>query len=57
VRQVLGTYTKIPPEVRDALVLPKFPAEVNRQSVETLADLAMADGLLTKKPDIDALLP
>jgi NitT/TauT family transport system substrate-binding protein len=57
VRQVLGTYTKIPPEVRDALVLPKFPTEVNRQSVETLADLAVADGLLTQKPDIAALLP
>ena len=38
------------------------PAEVagrrsNRASVETLADLAVADGLLTQKPDIDALLP
>jgi len=57
VRQVLGTYTKIPPEVRDALVLPKFPAEVNRSSVETLADLAVADGLLSQKPDIASLLP
>jgi NitT/TauT family transport system substrate-binding protein len=57
VRDVLGTYTKIPPEVRDALVLPKWPADVNRQSVETLADLAVTDGLLTQKPDIAALLP
>nr|WP_296066745.1 ABC transporter substrate-binding protein [uncultured Actinoplanes sp.] len=57
VRQVLGTYTKIPPEVRDALVLPKFPAEVNRASVETLADLAVADGLLSQKPDVASLLP
>jgi NitT/TauT family transport system substrate-binding protein len=57
VRTVLGTYTKIPPEVRDALVLPKFPAEVNRQSVETLADLAVTDGLLQQKPDIASLLP
>jgi len=57
VRDVLGTYTKIPPEVRKALVLPKFPAEVNRQSVETLADLAVADKLLTAKPDIAGLLP
>jgi NitT/TauT family transport system substrate-binding protein len=57
VRDMLGTYTKIPPEVRDALVLPKWPADVNRQSVETLADLAVTDGLLTQKPDIAALLP
>ncbi|MEV6492616.1 ABC transporter substrate-binding protein [Actinoplanes sp. NPDC051633] len=57
VREVLGTYTKIPPEVRDALVLPKWPADVNRQSVEALADLAVTDGLLTQKPDVAALLP
>jgi NitT/TauT family transport system substrate-binding protein len=57
VRDVLGTYTQIPPEVRDALVLPKWPADVNRQSVEALADLAVTDGLLTQKPDIAALLP
>jgi NitT/TauT family transport system substrate-binding protein len=57
VRDVLGTYTKIPPEVRDALVLPKWPADVNRQSVEALADLAVTDGLLKQKPDIAALLP
>ena len=57
VRAVLGTYTQIPPEVRDALVLPKWPADVNRQSVEALADLAVTDGLLTQKPDVAALLP
>lgn len=57
VRTVLGTYTKIAPEVREALVLPKWPAEVNRASVEKLADLAVADGLLPKKPDLAELLP
>jgi NitT/TauT family transport system substrate-binding protein len=57
VRDALSTYTKIPPEVQDALILPKWPPDVNRQSVETLADLAVADGLLTQKPDIAALLP
>jgi NitT/TauT family transport system substrate-binding protein len=57
VRTVLGTYTQIPAEVREALVLPKWPADVNRQSVEALGDLAVADGLLAKKPDIAALLP
>lgn len=57
VRDALGTYTQIPPEVRDALVLPKWPTDVNRQSVEALADLAVTDGLLTQKPDLAALLP
>ncbi|HEU4426225.1 MAG TPA: ABC transporter substrate-binding protein [Pilimelia sp.] len=57
VRQVLGTYTQISPEVAAKLTLPKWPAEINRQSVQTLADLAVSDGLIEKAPDIDALLP
>jgi NitT/TauT family transport system substrate-binding protein len=38
-------------------VLPKWPPDVNRQSVEALADLAVTDGLLKQKPDVAALLP
>ncbi len=57
VREVLGSYTKIPPETRDALILPRWPAEVNTASVRTLAELARIDGLLTGEPDLAALLP
>jgi NitT/TauT family transport system substrate-binding protein len=57
VRDALATYTKIPPETRSTLILPRWPAEVNRASVETLAQLAQADGLLTAQPDLAALLP
>jgi NitT/TauT family transport system substrate-binding protein len=57
VRDALGTYTKIPPETRDALILPRWPAEINRASVETLAQLAVADGLVKQQPDLAALLP
>jgi NitT/TauT family transport system substrate-binding protein len=57
VRTALGTYTQISPEVRAALTLPKWPAEINEASVQTLADLAVTDGLLTKKPDVGKLLP
>jgi NitT/TauT family transport system substrate-binding protein len=57
VRAALGTYTKIAPEVRESLTLPKFPPEVNRASVETLAGLAVTDQLLTTAPDLNALLP
>ncbi|WP_430782502.1 ABC transporter substrate-binding protein [Actinoplanes sp. G11-F43] len=57
VRAVLGTYTRIAPEVRESLVLPKWPAEVNRESVETLADLAVTDQLLPARPDLATLLP
>ena len=57
VRTVLGTYTKIAPEVRESLILPKFTTEVNRASLDKLADLAVADGLLPAKPDLTPLLP
>jgi NitT/TauT family transport system substrate-binding protein len=57
VRAVLGTYTKITPDVAAKLVLPKWPAQVNKDSVQTLANLAVGDGLLDKAPDLAALLP
>jgi len=39
------------------LTLPKWPPEINRESVETLATLAVQDGLVTEQPDLAALLP
>jgi NitT/TauT family transport system substrate-binding protein len=56
-RQVLTTYTQIDQAVIQELTLPKWPPEINRQSVETLATLALQDGLVTKQPDVAALLP
>lgn len=56
-RKIIGTYTQIAPEVIAKVTLPKWPAEINRQSVQTLAELAVTDGLLTKAPEVDALLP
>lgn len=56
-RAIIGTYTKIAPEVIEKVTLPKWPAEINRDSVETLAELAVEDGLLKETPDLDALLP
>jgi NitT/TauT family transport system substrate-binding protein len=56
VRKILATYTKIPAEVIAKMTLPKFPADVNRESIQTLADLAQQDGLVKNKPDVDALL-
>jgi NitT/TauT family transport system substrate-binding protein len=57
VRQVLGTYTQIAADVAAKIALPKWPTDINRQSVQTLADLAVGDGLMTKAPDVGALLP
>jgi NitT/TauT family transport system substrate-binding protein len=56
-RQILTTYTKIDPAVIRTLTLPAFPAEVNRASVQVLADLAQRDGLAKKAPDVGALFP
>jgi NitT/TauT family transport system substrate-binding protein len=42
VRAILSTYTKIDPEVQKNLVLPKWPTEVDRDSVKLLGDLATA---------------
>jgi len=57
VRSILSTYTKLDPTVQKNLVLPKWPSTVDRASVQTLADLAQKDGLITKQPDLSTLLP
>ena len=56
-RAILLTYTKIDPTVQKSLVLPKWPAAVDRNSVQLLSDLALKDGLITTQPNLDTLLP
>ncbi len=55
-RKIIGSYTEIPADVIAKVTLPKWPADVNKASVKTLADLALEDGLLTKAADVDSLL-
>jgi NitT/TauT family transport system substrate-binding protein len=57
VRGVLSTYTQIKPDVAAKLTLPKWPPAINKASVQTMADLAVGDGLLAKAPDLAELLP
>jgi NitT/TauT family transport system substrate-binding protein len=57
VRQIIPTYTRITPEIAAKITLPRWPTEFNRQSTQALADDALADGLITKKADVAALLP
>jgi NitT/TauT family transport system substrate-binding protein len=57
VRQVLTTYTKIDQSLLATMTLPKWPAEINRSSVEKLAELGQTDGVFSKAPDLDSLLP
>jgi NitT/TauT family transport system substrate-binding protein len=56
-RAILTTYTKIDPAVQKSLVLPKWPTTIDRNAVQLLADLAQKDGLITKQPNLDTLLP
>ncbi|MCP2328819.1 NitT/TauT family transport system substrate-binding protein [Hamadaea flava] len=55
VRTVLGTYTQISAEVRAKLTLPKFPADIDKASVQSVGDQAQSLGLLTKAPDLNLL--
>jgi NitT/TauT family transport system substrate-binding protein len=57
VRKILSSYTQITGDAAAELTLPKWPADINRASVQTLADLGVTDGLLPTKPDLNALLP
>ncbi|GGK97625.1 ABC transporter substrate-binding protein [Mangrovihabitans endophyticus] len=57
VREILGSYTKISPEVREKLTLPKWPTEINKASVQTLAQLGQQDGVFSTAPDLGKLLP
>ncbi|MEH0637552.1 ABC transporter substrate-binding protein [Streptomyces bottropensis] len=57
VRQIITTYTKIPRNLLETVVLPRWPAEPDRASIERLGELGQKDGLFEKTPDLDELLP
>jgi NitT/TauT family transport system substrate-binding protein len=57
VRSVIGTYTPITDVVRSLLILPSWPTDINRASLQRLATLGRQDGILTKEPALDQLLP
>ena len=57
VRAIVPTFTDISAELTAKVVLPGYPTELNRESVERQADLARGDGLLDKPVDLDDLLP
>jgi NitT/TauT family transport system substrate-binding protein len=57
VRDIVGTYTPITDTVRIAMILPSWPAEINRASLQRVAQLGREDGIFTKTPALDQLLP
>ena len=56
-RAVLSTYTELDPAVQEAMVMPRFASEVNADSLQLLADLALKYGLVSEAVDLGALLP
>ncbi|MGH3517418.1 MAG: ABC transporter substrate-binding protein [Haloechinothrix sp.] len=56
-RRILSSYTQIDDATATALTLPHWPTEINVDSVQRLADLAVEDGLVTEEPDVQGLLP
>ncbi|KHL12471.1 NitT/TauT family transport system substrate-binding protein [Mumia flava] len=56
-RAILSSYTEIDAETAEQLTLPTWPTEINEDSVQLLADLALEDGLIDSEPDIEAMLP
>jgi len=56
VQTVLGTYTKITPEVASKVVLPAWPAELDQASTQAVGAAAQKYGTLKKAPDVSGLL-
>jgi NitT/TauT family transport system substrate-binding protein len=57
VRAIVGTYTKIDAATRAKMVLPAFRPDFDREAATALGAAALKYGTLTKKPDLDKLLP
>jgi NitT/TauT family transport system substrate-binding protein len=56
-RATATTYTSLTAEQVAGVTLPRFPTELNRDSLERIAELADGDGLLREPVDLDELLP
>ncbi len=57
VRAILPEYTELDQGLIEQLTLPQYPAEINRDSVRELAELAVENGMIEEVPDLDDLLP
>lgn len=57
VKQIVTTYTKMTMDQLDAMVLPKFNVDFNRDALEKLGAAAFGYGTLKAEPNLDELLP
>ncbi|MFL6126833.1 ABC transporter substrate-binding protein [Actinophytocola sp.] len=56
-REIIGTYTQISPDIIRKVTLPKWPADINKGSIEKIAKLAKEDQTITNPVDVNKLLP
>jgi NitT/TauT family transport system substrate-binding protein len=56
VRQTVGTYTEIPPEVTEAMKLPIWRADLNEPTIERTIELAGEYGFIEEAPSLDDLI-
>jgi NitT/TauT family transport system substrate-binding protein len=56
VRRIVLTYTQIDPAVAEKMALPSFPAEINVDSVKTVAELMAQFGITEEQVDVESLL-
>ncbi|GAA4425298.1 hypothetical protein GCM10023169_22850 [Georgenia halophila] len=56
-RAALSTYTEIDPAVTETMTMPQYPPEINAESVQMLADLALKYGLVEEEVDVQGILP
>ena len=54
---MVGTYTQISETVRLMMILPNWPSDINRASLEVLSALGQEDGIFARPPALDKLLP
>jgi NitT/TauT family transport system substrate-binding protein len=57
VRDIVGTYTTVPAEVRAKMTLPAWPTTAPNSSLDTLANLIVKYKAADKKPDTSKVLP
>lgn len=55
-RDTIATNTEMEPELAQAIALDRWSAEIDRDRLATLAEMAVTYGALEEEPDLDALI-
>jgi NitT/TauT family transport system substrate-binding protein len=56
VREILGEYTQIPPEVAAKIKLPQWRQDLTIPTIERLSQLSLEYGLIESEPDLNELI-